>query len=263
MSTGFSGAGLPAQGGGASDERLAASATGRTVDAVRGPSGTRRVARPGERRAAVEPQPVQIGAGRLPGELARVPDALGLVVFAHGSGSSRRSPRNRWVADVLHGYGLDTLLFDLLTPAEAGQRRNTFDIPLLCERLGDAINWVRDTLGPVHVGLFGASTGAAAALCAASRHPASVAAVVSRGGRPDLAGEYLERVHAPTLLIVGGLDTDVLRLNRHAMRFLRGRTRLEVVPGANHLFEEPGALETVSHLAASWFESHLRVGGRL
>ena len=202
---------------------------------------------------------VCIGEERLPGDLVRVPDALGLVIFAHGSGSSHRSPRNRFVAEVLNDYRLDTLLFDLLTEAESGERRNTFDIGLLGRRLGAALAWRRSDaqLSRLRVGLFGASTGAAAALDAAARHPVEVAAVVSRGGRPDLAGDALTRVQAPTLLVVGGRDSDVIRLNRSAMRTMRCKTRLEVVPGATHLFEEPGALETVAHLAGSWFAAHL------
>lgn len=210
----------------------------------------------------IEARPVAVGRAGLPGELVWTPQAPGLVIFAHGSGSSRLSPRNRLVAEIMHGYRLGTLLFDLLTPAEAGERRNTFDIPLLGQRLGDALDWARDELGPVRVGLFGASTGAAAALSAAATHPGPVAAVVSRGGRPDLAMDELPRVRAPTLLIVGGLDADVLRLNRHALRAMQCQTRLEVVPGATHLFEEPGALETVAHLAGSWFETHLRARPR-
>ena len=206
----------------------------------------------------MEVRNVLVGHSRLPGELIYWPQALGLVIFAHGSGSSRLSPRNRLVADVMHEYRLGTLLFDLLTEDEAAERRNTFDIPLLGERLSDALAWTGDELGPVRIGLFGASTGAAAALCAAAQQPGSVVAVVSRGGRPDLAEDELARVRAPTLLIVGGNDTDVLRLNRHALRLLQCQTRLEVVPGATHLFEEPGAIETVAHLAASWFQAHMR-----
>lgn len=205
---------------------------------------------------------VRVGPGRFPGQLRRVDGSLGLVIFAHGSGSSRLSPRNRQVADVLQHYLLDTLLFDLLTPGEAAQRDKVFDIALLCDRLCQAIAWAREDVGDRPVGLFGASTGAAAALCAAARAPASVAAVVSRGGRPDLAGDHLPGVLAPTLLIVGGLDTDVLRLNREALVRLAGARRLEVVPGATHLFAEAGALATVAHLAGSWFEAHLPAGGR-
>jgi len=209
--------------------------------------------------AAVRRREVQIGRERLPGELAMVPDALGIVVFAHGSGSSRHSPRNRFVADVMHRYRLGTLLFDLLTDAEASDRHNTFDIPLLAERLAEALVWQRSDAeaSQLRVGLFGASTGAAAALLAAAAHPAWVAAVVSRGGRPDLAGAALPAVQAPTLLIVGSHDVDVLHLNRAAVLGLKCTTRLEVVPGATHLFEEPGAIETVAHLAGSWFATQL------
>jgi dienelactone hydrolase len=182
-------------------------------------------------------------------------------MFAHGSGSSRLSPRNRFVADVLHGYRLDTLLFDLLTDEEATGHHHAFDIPLLCRRLAEALQWQasRPDLVRLPVGLFGASTGAAAALCAAAGHASQVAAVVSRGGRPDLAGDKLGRVRAPTLLIVGALDGEVLDLNRRAQRAMHCKTRLEVVPGATHLFAEPGAMETVAHLSGQWFVTHLGV----
>jgi putative phosphoribosyl transferase len=203
---------------------------------------------------------VQIGRQRLPGELVMVPNALGIVIFAHGSGSSRNSPRNRFVADVMRRYGLGTLLFDLLTDAEAADRHNIFDIALLGERLTEALAWQRSDAetGHLRAGLFGASTGAAAALHAAAVRAGWVAAVVSRGGRPDLAEADLPAVRAPTLLIVGGQDTEVLRLNRTAMRALKCATRLEIVPGATHLFEEPGAIETVAHLAGSWFATQLQ-----
>jgi putative phosphoribosyl transferase len=185
--------------------------------------------------------------------------AKGLVVFAHGSGSSRTSPRNRRVADVLHQHGLSTLLFDLLTEGEADSRANVFDIELLSQRVVEALDWLaaqpKTTSRPI--GLFGASTGAAAALCAAAERPAQVAAVVSRGGRPDLASQALQRVHSPTLLIVGGDDREVLQLNRQALAALRCDKRLEVVPGATHLFEEPGALDVVAQLAGAWFVDHL------
>jgi putative phosphoribosyl transferase len=236
----------------------------------------RSVARPaaGGASAPLEPRPapapggdvqsceVLIGPQRLPGELTLVRNAIGIVVFAHGSGSSRHSPRNRFVAGVMHGYRLATLLFDLLGETEADDRRNAFDIPLLGERLTQALEWQRADrdVAALRVGLFGASTGAAAALSAAAAHPAWVAAVVSRGGRPDLAEGALAAVQAPTLLIVGGHDVDVLRLNRGALRAMTCATRLEVVPGATHLFEEPGALETVAHLAGSWFAGHLPAG---
>jgi len=207
---------------------------------------------------------VFIGPLRLPGLLERVPQAIGAVVFAHGSGSGRLSPRNRQVADVLHGYRLSTLLLDLLTPAEADDRACVFNIELLADRVGSALAWLtsRPDLAPLRVGLFGASTGAAAALRAAADRPGRVAVVVSRGGRPDLAATSLGDVQAPTLLIVGGADTEVLRLNRDALRLLRCNKRLEVVPGATHLFEEPGALDTVAHLAAVWFTNHLSDGRR-
>lgn len=205
-----------------------------------------------------ETRSVLVGPERLPGSLVGLRNALGLVILAHGDGASRFSARSRRVASVLHGYRLDTLLFDLLTPDEAEDRERAFDIPVLSTRLGDALGWARDELGPVRMGVFGASTGAAAAVCAAARTPALVTAVVSRGGRPDLAGAALTQVLAPTLLIVGGLDAEVLRLNREAMRLMPGETRLEVVPGATHLFAEAGAIETVAHLAGSWFESRMR-----
>jgi len=203
---------------------------------------------------------LRIGPLALPGELALVPDALGLVVFVHGSGSSRLSPRNRLVAELLNGHRLDTLLFDLLTEAEADDRRNVFDIALLSRRVGEALDALRqrDDTRHLPLGLFGASTGAAAALCTAAAHPAEVAAVVSRGGRPDLAGEHVALVRAPTLLIVGGDDTEVLALNRAALHHLACSQRLEVVPGATHLFEEAGALEQVAKLAVAWFAEHLR-----
>lgn len=180
-------------------------------------------------------------------------------MFVHGSGSSRLSPRNRRVAAMFREHGMGSLLFDLLTESEAADRRNVFDIPLLGGRVGQALDWVanqRHTAG-LRVGLFGASTGAAAALVAAAERPNQVAAVVSRGGRPDLAHGFLERVDAPTLFIVGSADPQVLEYNRAAMRLLHGVRRLEVLPGATHLFEEPGALESVAELAASWFDAHL------
>jgi len=206
---------------------------------------------------------VAIGPHRLAGDLFVPERADGLIVFAHGSGSSRRSPRNRFVSGSLHRRGLGTLLFDLLTPGEADDRANVFDIPLLAGRLLEAMQWcrARDNLPPLPIGLFGASTGAAAALVAAAQRPESVFAVVSRGGRPDLAGEALPDVRAPTLLIVGGADTEVLTMNEDAYRELVCEKRLEVVPGATHLFEEAGALECVGQLAGEWFARHL-VSGR-
>ena len=195
--------------------------------------------------------------------------ARGVVLFAHGSGSSRHSPRNRQVAAVLQGAGMATLLADLLTADEEQLDRRTrhlrFDIGLLADRLAALADWLAadERTAALPLGLFGASTGAAAALVAAARRPATVAAVVSRGGRPDLAGSALPSVWAPTLLIVGSLDTEVLELNRQALDRLTdvegvgSERRLEVVPGAGHLFEEPGALEQVASLARSWFEGHL------
>ncbi|MCW2947034.1 MAG: dienelactone hydrolase [Actinoallomurus sp.] len=194
-----------------------------------------------------------------------VPDQVrGVVLFAHGSGSSRHSPRNRYVAVELQTAGLATVLADLLTPAEeqrdawTGELR--FDIGLLAARLAALTDWVvaDERTAGLGVGLFGASTGAAAALVAAAERPDSVQAVVSRGGRPDLAGEYLRRVRQPTLLIVGGDDPVVIDLNREAMEQLAGEARLEIVPGASHLFEEPGTLERVARLARDWFLLHLR-----
>ena len=195
----------------------------------------------------------------LPGDLV-VPEGAGaVVVFAHGSGSSRRSPRNLAVADGLNRAGLGTMLFDLLTAGEDEDRGKVFDIGLLALRLETAARWVRGRpgLGGRPVAFFGASTGAAAALVAASRLGTRIASIVSRGGRPDLAREALERVTAPTLLIVGGEDPEVLELNREADRRMRCERRLEIVSGAGHLFEEPGALERVQELAASWFIEHL------
>jgi putative phosphoribosyl transferase len=207
-----------------------------------------------DRRAVV----IEANGLGLPADLAAPADAAGVVVFAHGSGSSRRSPRNVAVADRLHRDRLATLLFDLLTETEAADRRRVFDIRLLAERLEAAVRWLGgdDGLSVQPVGLFGASTGAAAALVASVSLP-EVVAIVSRGGRPDLAGDTLGRVTAPTLLIVGGADAEVLELNRQAQARMRTETRLEVVPGATHLFEEPGALERVAGLASAWFVGHV------
>jgi putative phosphoribosyl transferase len=203
--------------------------------------------------------PVLIPPKQLPGDLTVPAAARGLVVFAHGSGSSRQSPRNRAVAQALAEAGMATLLFDLLTEAEAEDRANVFDIDLLAERLVQTIDWARTEprLAALPIGLFGASTGAAAALKAAALRPNVVAAVVSRGGRPDLAGEALAEVTAPTLLIVGGRDEPVLTWNRAAQRRLAGPSRLEVVAGATHLFEEPGAMADVTRLAGRWFAERL------
>jgi putative phosphoribosyl transferase len=185
-------------------------------------------------------------------------DAKGIVLFAHGSGSGRLSPRNNFVAQALRDIGVATLLFDLLTVAEARDRRNVFDIKLLAQRLLMATAWVRQDAETrdLRVGYFGASTGAAAALVAEAAHEGPVAAIVSRGGRPDLAGPALSAVHAPTLLIIGGDDVDVLALNRAALAKLRCAKELVIVPGATHLFEEPGTLETVVEHARSWFLTH-------
>lgn len=183
----------------------------------------------------------------------------GIVVFAHGSGSSRRSPRNRYVADVLVAAGFATLLFDLLTPTEERNRANVFDIELLARRLIGVTAWLRDqdaTAG-LRVGYFGASTGGGAALRAAADPAVDIAAVVSRGGRPDLAGQWLTRVGCPTLLIVGGRDETVLELNRQAGAQIPVECRIAVVAGATHLFEEPGALEQVAALARDWFCDHI------
>jgi len=202
---------------------------------------------------------IALPTGSLPGILAIPDEAVGIVAFAHGSGSSRLSPRNAEVADYLNSTGLATLLFDLLTPAESTDRANVFDIGLLGGRLSLACHWLEEQpqSREMAIGLFGASTGAAAALVAAAERPELVGAVVSRGGRADLAGTALPGVQAPTLLIVGSLDTVVLDLNRQALAAMRGEHELVVVPGATHLFEEPGTLDQVSTLAASWFVKHL------
>ncbi|HEY3001529.1 MAG TPA: hydrolase [Kribbellaceae bacterium] len=199
------------------------------------------------------------GGVRLAGDLAVPAGATGLVAFAHGSDSSRHSPRNQYVASVLNGAGLATLLFDLLTRDEAADRRNVFDIGLLAGRLGAAHDWTagREDLAGLPVGYFGASTGAAAALWAAGDGSYDVYAIVSRGGRADLATDRLPRVTAPTLLIVGERDPEVLELNRRAQRELRGPSALEIVPGASHLFEEKGTLERVAELARDWFATRL------
>jgi dienelactone hydrolase len=206
---------------------------------------------------------IQAGSVTLEGDL-QVPDhATAVVLFAHGSGSGRHSTRNRYVAGELQNAGLATLLIDLLTQAEEAIDQQTahlrFDIPLLAERLVAATRWLGDepATRPLPVGYFGASTGGGAALVAAAALPERVGAVVSRGGRPDLAGDALPSVRAPTLLIVGGRDLTVLALNRAAMARMRTEVRLEIVPGATHLFEEPGALKTVAHLARDWFVQHL------
>jgi len=210
---------------------------------------------------AERPVEIELAAGlRLAGDLRLPEPAAGLVIFAHGSGSSRLSPRNRQVAEALNESGFATLLFDLLTSEEELDRANVFDIGLLAERLLAVTGWVRAEvdIGGLPIGYFGASTGAAAALRAAARLGDEVRAVVSRGGRPDLAAESLEAVASPTLLIVGGADWQVLELNEGAAKLLRCEHEVAVVPGATHLFEEPGALERVAELAAAWFSRHLR-----
>lgn len=202
------------------------------------------------------------GGVDLPGTLTIPDGAFGVVAFAHGSGSSRRSARNRYVADVLHTAGLGTLLFDLLTDREADDRRLVFDIALLARRLSAAGRWLREQadVRDLPLGYFGASTGAAAALTAAAAGEPPVAAVVSRGGRPDLATVALDTAPAPTLLIVGADDVEVLELNRSVAERMHGPVRLEVVPGATHLFEEPGTLEAAALLARDWFVRFLRSG---
>ena len=214
--------------------------------------------RPVTERAVI----VETARVALEGDLAVPPDAIGLVIFAHGSGSSRHSSRNRYVAEELRRGKLGTLLIDLLTPDEeavdAYTRQLRFDIVMLADRLIGTMQWLqnREDTRQLPIGLFGASTGGGAALMAAACDPEMVRAVVSRGGRPDLAGAELGRVRAPTLLIVGGRDEVVLDLNKQAMRQMTAPVHLEIVPGATHLFEEPGALERVAALARDWFVHH-------
>jgi putative phosphoribosyl transferase len=210
-------------------------------------------------RRAMSSRSIEIPPLGLGGTLSVPAQARGLVVFVHGSGSSRFSPRNVAVAAALNEAGFATLLFDLLTPAEEDDRANVFDIPLLADRLVDAIRWIdRDAeLSSLPLGLFGASTGAAAALVAAANLGDRIGAVVSRGGRPDLAGAVLPSVRAPTLLIVGGNDDVVIILNEQALARLSAPKALRIVPYATHLFPEPGALEAVSKYAIEWFSSHL------
>jgi putative phosphoribosyl transferase len=206
---------------------------------------------------------IPLGPFMLEGTLT-LPEAVeGLVVFAHGSGSSRFSPRNRYVAGMLQSEGLGTLLMDLLSAEEETVDTRTghlrFDIDLLSDRLIKATDWLssRPDTEELRIGFYGASTGAAAALVAAAKRPERIHAVVSRGGRPDLAGDHLPKVKAPTLLIVGGRDTLVVDLNREALDRLSGKKRMEIIPWATHLFEEPGALEDVSRLSQNWFLHHL------
>lgn len=206
---------------------------------------------------------VPIDGQSLPGDLSMPPDSQGIVLFAHGSGSSRRSPRNQFVARTLERRRLATLLIDLLTPTEEAiddrSAQYRFDIPMLAGRLVTIVDWLHQHDGTASqpIGLFGASTGGGAALIAAAERPNAIAAVVSRGGRPDLAGTALRKVTTPTLLIVGGFDEPVIEMNRDAMKQMRGDVRLEIVPGATHLFEEAGTLERVAELAGDWFARHL------
>lgn len=206
---------------------------------------------------------VASGSINLEGNLSIPESARGIVLFAHGSGSSRHSPRNRYVANVLNQAGFATLLFDLLTSDEEQTDERTgelrFNITFLAERLINATQWVAQNpnLQNLRIGYFGASTGAGAALVAAAQFPQAISAVVSRGGRPDLAGSFLPSVQAPTLLIVGGNDTPVIDMNRRALEQMRVDKKLEIVPGATHLFEEAGKLEEVAKLARDWFERYL------
>lgn len=208
---------------------------------------------------ASESRDIRIPPIGLAGILQIPKNAYALVAFAHGSGSSRLSPRNTIVARGLNDRGIATVLFDLLTPAEEADRANVFNIPLLADRLANAVHWIdgQASVAKLPLGLFGASTGAAAALVAAAKLPRRVGAAVSRGGRPDLAGDALDKVRAPTLLIVGGADFGVIELNEQALARLRAPKALEIVPGASHLFPEPGALEAVIDHAGAWFERHL------
>jgi putative phosphoribosyl transferase len=218
-----------------------------------------------EERGATQERPVRVPVGpvELEGDLGVPEGARGVVLFAHGSGSGRTSPRNRYVAQTLGEAGLATLLIDLLTPDEEAVDLRTahlrFDIGMLAERLAGATDWLTENpdTRDLRIGYFGASTGAGAALVAAVRRPGEVGAVVSRGGRPDLAGDALPLVEAPTLLIVGGEDEPVIGMNEEALAQMRAEKSLEIIPGAGHLFEEPGALEEVARLAAGWFERHL------
>lgn len=215
-------------------------------------------------QTGLEVRDVRILPIGLTGTLRIPEDAGAFVAFAHGSGSSRLSPRNRAVAEGLNARGFATLLFDLLTPEEETDRTNVFDIALLAERLVDAVLWLEreQSNGQCSLGLFGASTGAAAALVASARLGDRVGAVVSRGGRPDLAGDVLDQIRTPTLLIVGGADYGVIELNEEALARLKGPKALEIVPGASHLFPEPGTLEAVTDHAARWFSRYLAESSR-
>lgn len=209
---------------------------------------------------ALRPVKIPVDVGRLDGMLTVPAEACGLVLFAHGSGSSHQSPRNKLIASTLQERGIATLLFDLLTPVEDSQFSNRFNVDLLTERLELATDWVRkqEGLADIAIGYFGASTGAAAALRAGGNRGEHIKAIVSRGGRPDLAGPgVLSQVKAPTLLLVGGRDTSVIALNREATAHMACEKQMRVIPGATHLFEEPGMLEQVSTQAADWFSEHL------
>jgi len=214
--------------------------------------------------ATTTPVRVPIGEQWLHGDLGIPAEPQGLVLFAHGSGSSRHSPRNQFVARTLERCGLATLLIDLLTPEEEGIDIRTaefrFDLEMLADRLVAIVEWLKRRAGTssLAIGVFGASTGGGAALMAAATRPRDITAVVSRGGRPDLAGRSLAQVTAPTLLIVGGRDEPVIQMNRDAMKQMRGEVSLEIVPGATHLFEEPGTLEQVAALAGDWFIRYLK-----
>ena len=205
---------------------------------------------------------MKIGAAGLQADISVPAPVSGVIIFAHGSGSSRLSPRNKLVAEQLNGAGFATILFDLLTEPEAEDRNNVFNIPLLASRMLEAVASARNqkSLSRLPIGLFGASTGAAAALMVASERGNDVGAVVSRGGRPDLAFEVLDHVAAPTLLIVGGYDEQVIEMNKTALAVLRCEKRLEIIPGATHLFEEPGTLDRVVDLTTDWFGRHLGAG---
>jgi pimeloyl-ACP methyl ester carboxylesterase len=210
-------------------------------------------------KSRVEIRDVRVSPVGLPGTLRIPRDARAFIAFAHGSGSSRFSPRNMAVAEGLNAHGFGTMLFDLLTPEEEADRANVFNIALLAQRLGDAVRWLDRELPPDRrgLGLFGASTGAAAALVAAARLGDRIGAVVSRGGRPDLAGGVLDQIQTPTLLIVGGVDYGVIELNEEALARLKGPKALQIVPNASHLFPEPGALEAVIDHAGRWFARYL------
>ena len=220
--------------------------------------------RRGTESGQTTPVQVPIGDQSLHGDLGIPPNAHGIVLFAHGSGSSRHSSRNQYVARALERQDLATLLIDLLTPEEERIDDRTaqyrFDIPMLAGRLVTIVDWLRGRkeTASLPIGLFGASTGGGAALMAAADRPHEIAAVVSRGGRPDLAGPSLAKVTTPTLLIVGGLDVPVIQMNREAIKQMRGEVTLEIVPGATHLFEEPGTLARVAELAGNWFDRYLQ-----